>query len=109
MALSQELLEILACPKCKGDVDFLAADEESDKMVAQANTPVEKDRIASDLAACRSKGDFPQVHPDKVDYMDEVDRMDAAKEFLISAVRNAVTRAFCSTAAASAGIPAAAA
>ena len=53
-----------------GDVDFLPADEESDKIVAQANTPVEKDRIAADLVACRSKGDFPQVHPDKVDYMD---------------------------------------
>src|SRR6185369_16162025 len=36
-----------------GDVDFLAADEESDKVVAQANTPIESNRIASDLAACR--------------------------------------------------------
>jgi DNA-directed RNA polymerase subunit beta len=53
-----------------GDVDFLPADEESDKIVAQANTPIEREKIASDQAACRSKGDFPQVQPDKVDYMD---------------------------------------
>ncbi|MBI5629340.1 MAG: DNA-directed RNA polymerase subunit beta [Elusimicrobia bacterium] len=53
-----------------GDMEYLGADAESDKIVAQANTPLDKDRIAADLAASRSRGDFPLAEPNKVDYMD---------------------------------------
>ena len=53
-----------------GEVEYLGADAESDKIVAQANTPLEKDKIAADLVACRSRGDFPLVDPSRVDYMD---------------------------------------
>ncbi|MDD5656497.1 MAG: DNA-directed RNA polymerase subunit beta [Elusimicrobia bacterium] len=56
--------------KLTGEVLYLGADEESGQMVAQANTPLEKDRLAIDLAACRSRGDFPLVEPARVDYMD---------------------------------------
>jgi DNA-directed RNA polymerase beta subunit len=53
-----------------GDVNYLGADEESGQMVAQANTPLAGERLAADLAACRSRGDFPLVEPARVDYMD---------------------------------------
>src|SRR5581483_10709945 len=38
--------------------------------VAQANTPLEKDRLNIDLVSTRSRGDFPLVDPARVDYMD---------------------------------------
>jgi DNA-directed RNA polymerase beta subunit len=53
-----------------GDVEYLGADAESGQIVAQANTPLDKDRIASDSVASRSRGDFPVVDPTRVDYMD---------------------------------------
>ncbi len=53
-----------------GEVEYLVADAESERIVAQANTPVEKGRISSDFVACRSRGDFPTVDPTRVDYMD---------------------------------------
>ena len=56
--------------KLTGDVVYLGADEESGQIVAQANTPLAGDRLASDLASCRSRGDFPLVEPSRVDYMD---------------------------------------
>ncbi len=56
--------------KLTGDVEYLGADSESGQIVAQANTPLEKDRLNSDLVACRSRGDFPLVEPTRVDYMD---------------------------------------
>ncbi|MCX5786901.1 MAG: DNA-directed RNA polymerase subunit beta, partial [Elusimicrobia bacterium] len=56
--------------KLTGDVDYLAADAEQDQMVAQANTPLDKERLSTDTAACRNKGNFPVVAPEKVTYMD---------------------------------------
>ncbi|MBI4377281.1 MAG: DNA-directed RNA polymerase subunit beta, partial [Elusimicrobia bacterium] len=53
-----------------GDVEYLNADAESDQIVAQANTPLEKEKIASDLVSARLRGDFPLVDPARVDYMD---------------------------------------
>jgi DNA-directed RNA polymerase subunit beta len=47
--------------KLTGDVEYLGADAESGQIVAQANTPLEKEKIATDLVACRSRGDFPLV------------------------------------------------
>jgi len=60
----------IAKGRLTGEVLYLGADEESGQMVAQANTPLERDRLACDLAACRSRGDFPLVEPARVDYMD---------------------------------------
>ncbi len=56
--------------KLTGSVEYLGADAESGQIVAQANTPVEKDKLNVDLVACRSRGDFPLVDPSRVDYMD---------------------------------------
>ena len=42
-----------------GDVEYLNADAESGQIVAQANTPIDKDRIATDSVAARSRGDLP--------------------------------------------------
>ncbi|HEX4049126.1 MAG TPA: DNA-directed RNA polymerase subunit beta, partial [Elusimicrobiota bacterium] len=53
-----------------GDVEYLNADAESGQIVAQANTPIDKDRIGTDSVAARSRGDFPVVEPGRVDYMD---------------------------------------
>ncbi len=53
-----------------GEVEYLNADAESGQIVAQANTPLEKDRIATDTVASRSRGDFPVVEANRVDYMD---------------------------------------
>ncbi|MFH1725057.1 MAG: DNA-directed RNA polymerase subunit beta [Elusimicrobiota bacterium] len=53
-----------------GEVDYLAADLEDANIVAQANSPLEGNKFASDLIACRSRGDFPQADPSKIDYMD---------------------------------------
>src|SRR5262249_4611009 len=51
--------------KLTGDVEYLNADQESGQVVAQANTPLEKDKIATDMVACRSRGDFPVVDPSR--------------------------------------------
>ncbi len=56
--------------KTTGEVEYLNADAESGMIVAQANTPLEKDRIATDTVSSRSRGDFPVVDPSRVDYMD---------------------------------------
>jgi len=56
--------------KLSGEVDYLAADIEDEKLIAQANSPIEKDRLAAEQVACRKRGDFPQSDPAKVDYMD---------------------------------------
>jgi len=53
-----------------GEVEYLNADAESGQIVAQANTPLDKDKIASDMVSSRSRGDFPVVDPSRVDYMD---------------------------------------
>ncbi len=56
--------------KLTGDVDFLAADAENDQTVAQANTPLDKERLSADGVACRHRGNFPVVPPEKATYMD---------------------------------------
>ncbi len=53
-----------------GDVEYLNADAESGMIVAQANTPVDKDKIATETVSSRSRGDFPVVESSRVDYMD---------------------------------------
>ena len=57
--------------KVTDQVEELTADEEDDKLVAQANTPTTKDgKIDTDLVACRVRSDYPLVAPKTVDYMD---------------------------------------
>ncbi len=52
-------------------LDYLTADREEQYIIAQANAPIdEKGHFQSDRVACRSKGDFLDVEPTRVDYMD---------------------------------------
>lgn len=52
-------------------VEYLTADREDDYIVAQANSPLDKnDRFLSDRVACRYRGDFPLVEPQQINYMD---------------------------------------
>jgi DNA-directed RNA polymerase subunit beta len=53
------------------EIDYLTADAEDRSIMAQANTPLEKNgRIAEDRVACRRRGDFPVVPADAVQFMD---------------------------------------
>ncbi len=56
--------------KITTNVNYLTADMEDDVFVAQANTPIEKNKITADLISCRFRSDYPMVEPAKVDYMD---------------------------------------
>ncbi|TBR18796.1 DNA-directed RNA polymerase subunit beta, partial [bacterium] len=53
-----------------GDVEYLPADQEDEHVLAQANAPLEGQKLAGDRVECRSRGDFPLVEPKGVDYMD---------------------------------------
>jgi uncharacterized protein YbaR (Trm112 family) len=43
MAISQELLEILACPKCKGEVTLTAAGDGLDCAACRLRYPIKDD------------------------------------------------------------------
>jgi len=52
-------------------IDYLTADREEQFIVAQANAPIdEKGNFINPRVMCRSKGDFIDVEPTNVDYMD---------------------------------------
>jgi len=52
-------------------IDYLTADREETFIVAQANAPVdEKGHFTTQRVPCRAKGDFVDVEPNRVDYMD---------------------------------------
>ena len=52
-------------------IDYLTADREEQFIVAQANAVIDdKGHYQSDRVMCRCKGDFIDVEPSKVDYMD---------------------------------------
>ncbi len=52
-------------------IDFLTADREEGFIIAQANAQVdEKGHFITDRVMCRGKGDFVDVEPNRVDYMD---------------------------------------
>jgi DNA-directed RNA polymerase subunit beta len=54
-----------------GHLDYLTADREEQFIVAQANAPVDdKGHFTVDRVPCRCRGDFIDVEPAKVDYMD---------------------------------------
>ncbi len=52
-------------------IDYLTADREETFVVAQANAPIdEKGNFINDRVSCRRKGDFIDIEPTDVDYMD---------------------------------------
>ncbi|MDD2752481.1 MAG: DNA-directed RNA polymerase subunit beta [Candidatus Omnitrophica bacterium] len=52
-------------------IEYLTADLEEDKMIAQANAVTDTDgRFLEKEVSCRFKGDFPKVAPKQVEYMD---------------------------------------
>ena len=52
-------------------LDYLTADREENYIVAQANATIDdKGHFLTDRVMCRCKGDFVDVEPSKVDYMD---------------------------------------
>ncbi len=52
-------------------LDYLTADREEAHTIAQANTPVDdKGKFTQDRVVCRSRGDFVDLEPARVDYMD---------------------------------------
>ena len=49
----------------------MSAEEEEEKLIAQASIPVDKDgKITLDKVIARQEGDFPVIDPTKVDYTD---------------------------------------
>ena len=55
----------------KGDPIYLTAEEEEDKLIAQASIPVDKKgKIVLDKVIARQEGDFPVVEPSQVHYTD---------------------------------------
>ena len=54
-----------------GHLDYLTADREEAFVIAQANSPIDdKGKFITDRVVCRGKGDFIDVEPARVDYMD---------------------------------------
>ena len=54
-----------------GHIDYLTADREEAFIVAQANAPLDdRGNFTTDRVTCRCKGDFIDVEPARVDYMD---------------------------------------
>lgn len=52
-------------------IDYLTADIEEEKVIAQASAPVDKEGNFQDkLISCRYRGDFPMMTPKKIEYMD---------------------------------------
>ena len=52
-------------------IDYLTGDREEGYIIAQANAPIdEKGNFQTDRVTCRRKGDFIDVDPEEVDYMD---------------------------------------
>ena len=57
--------------RATGRIDYLSADIEENKIIAQANVPLTDDgHFKEREVSCRHKGDFPKIHPKKVEYMD---------------------------------------
>src|SRR4051812_29681104 len=57
--------------KVSTHLDYLTADREEAFVIAQANSPIkENSHFGTDRVVCRGKGDFIDVEPVHVDYMD---------------------------------------
>lgn len=54
-----------------GEIEYLTADQEDNFIIAQANTPVDKNgKFTENLIFARYRGDFPVVSPQEISYMD---------------------------------------
>ena len=52
-------------------IEWLSANEEQEKRIAQANAPLKDDgHFHNEYVLCRHRGDFPQVRPQDIDYID---------------------------------------
>ena len=52
-------------------IEYLTADREEAYFIAQANSPIDdKGRFTQDRVVCRGKGDFVDLEPARVDFMD---------------------------------------
>ncbi len=52
-------------------IEYLTADIEEERMIAQANVPLDNDgHFLEREVSCRYRGDFPKVPPKQVEYMD---------------------------------------
>ncbi|MBI4538861.1 MAG: DNA-directed RNA polymerase subunit beta, partial [Gemmatimonadetes bacterium] len=52
-------------------IEWLSANEEESARIAQANAPLDPDgTFRNELVLCRSRGDFPLLAPEEIDYMD---------------------------------------
>jgi DNA-directed RNA polymerase subunit beta len=57
--------------KVTNDIVYLSAEDEDSNMIAQANAPITKDgSFQNDVVKARLEGDFPQVNPHELNYMD---------------------------------------
>src|SRR5216110_75632 len=57
--------------KVSAHLDYLTADREEAFVIAQANSPIkDNSQFGTDRVVCRGKGDFIDVEPAHVDYMD---------------------------------------
>src|SRR5580700_4390693 len=53
------------------DIEFLTADREEQYIVAQANSPIDgRGHFTTERVVCRARGEFVDVEPEKVHYMD---------------------------------------
>jgi len=58
-------------PVVTGEIVYLAADEEEEHVVAQANAPVdEAGHFTSERVPSRYRESFPEARPDQIEYMD---------------------------------------
>ncbi len=56
--------------KITAEIVYLSADEEKEKIIAQANESVEKSHFKNERVSCRIDGDFVFRTPEEVEYMD---------------------------------------
>ena len=55
----------------EGKAQYLSAEGEDFKIIAQANSPIKKNgAFEDDRIKCREHGDFPVLGPDEIEYMD---------------------------------------
>ena len=55
----------------ESDVIYLSAEDEDSHLIAQANAPISKEGLfQNDIVKARLEGDFPQVAPSELDFMD---------------------------------------
>lgn len=57
--------------KVTNTIKYLSAEQEDSTIIAQANAPIdEKGRFLNERVRCRFRGDFPNIVPEEVQYMD---------------------------------------